>query len=79
MKWLNNSESGEEMLAFTQTEAANIAKLLRYARRDVNRKYEHFKGLHEIGEASEKQQNLMFVYGDLMYLISSVLNAVEHR
>ncbi len=65
------------MLAFTQKDVNDIAKLLKIARRDVSRRFEHFQGLHELGEASEKQQDLMFFYGDLLMLIESVINEAK--
>lgn len=77
MKWLKNPSSGENMLAFTKDEVTDIAKLLKYARRDIIRKYEHFAGLHEAGEATEKQQDLMFAYGELVMLIGTVINEAE--
>lgn len=77
MKWLTNPDSGESMLAFTKGEVADIAKLLKYARRGVVRKYEHFAGLHEIGTATEKQQDLMFAYEELTMLIETVIKEAE--
>lgn len=77
MKWLKNPTSGENMLAFTKDEVADIAKLLKYARRDIVRRYEHFVGLHEVGEATDKQQDLMFAYGELAMLIETVINEAK--
>lgn len=77
MKWLKNPTSGENMLAFTKNEVADIAKLLKYARRDIIRRYEHFVGLHEAGEATDKQQDLMFAYGELSMLIETVINEAK--
>lgn len=77
MKWLKNPTSGENMLAFTKNEVADIAKLLKYARRDIIRRYEHFVGLHEAGEATERQQDLMFAYAELTMLIKTVIKEAE--
>ena len=66
MKWIYEPGEPDMMLALSKRESKAIAKLLEKQRNSVQRKYDHFLDLHEAGEATERQQNLMFEYEDLL-------------
>lgn len=69
MKWINEPGEPLQMLALRTDEAKQVSQLLGTIRKDIERKYEKYKDLHESGEATERQQNLMFEYEEKLTLI----------
>lgn len=75
MKWIYY-EPGEPlpMLALNRYEIKLLAKILKgKVRNDVSRKYEKYKDIHEGGEASERQCNLMDKYEEQLNLIDRII------
>lgn len=61
------------MLALRPSEAKAVAKLLLKQRNNIQKKYDHFEDLHLSGEATERQQNLMFEYDDILGVINNFI------
>lgn len=73
MKWIWEPGETEQMLALRPSEAKAVAKLLLKQRNDIQKKYDHFEDLHLSGEATERQQNLMFEYDDILGVIDNFI------
>lgn len=67
------------MLALRPNEAKAVAKLLLKQRNDIQKKYDHFEDLHLSGEATERQQNLMFEYEDILGVIDNFIELESER
>lgn len=75
MKWVNEPGEAFPMLAFTKDEAKMLIDILSgKTRNDVCRKYEKFKDIHESGEATERQCNLMFKYENQLDFINRIIS-----
>lgn len=79
MKWIWEPEETEQMLALRPNEAKAVAKLLLKQRNDIQKKYDHFEDLHLSGEATERQQNLMFEYEDILGVIDNFIELESER
>lgn len=78
MKWIKDPDTyNREMLALTPEAAKTIANLLKKARRDTQKRYDYYKDLHEAGEATERQQTLMFQYERLFELLNNFISMTE--
>lgn len=71
MKWINapDSYASRSILALELEEAETIALLLKKARNEAAKRFDHYCGLHEAGEATERQQTLMAKYGGVVDFI----------
>lgn len=71
MKWINDPDSYASLpiLALEPEEAETIALLLKKARNEAAKRFDHYCGLHEAGEATERKQTLMAKYGGLVDFI----------
>ena len=67
------------MLALRPNEAKAVAKLLLKQRNDIQKKYDHFEDLHLSGEATERQQSLMFEYEDILGVIDNFIELELER
>lgn len=79
MKWIWEPGGTEQMLALRPNEAKAVAKLLLKQRNDIQKKYDHFEDLHLSGEATERQQNLMFEYEDILGVIDNFIELESER
>ena len=79
MKWIWKPGETEQMLALRPNEAKAVAKLLLKQRNDIQKKYDHFEDLHLSGEATERQQNLMFEYEDILGVIDNFIELESER
>lgn len=79
MKWIWEPGKTEQMLALRPNEAKAVAKLLLKQRNDIQKKYDHFEDLHLSGEATERQQNLMFEYEDILGVIDNFIELESER
>ena len=79
MKWIWEPGETGQMLALRPNEAKAVAKLLLKQRNDIQKKYDHFEDLHLSGEATERQQNLMFEYEDILGVIDNFIELESAR
>lgn len=79
MKWIWEPGETKQMLALRPNEAKAVAKLLLKQRNDIQKKYDHFEDLHLSGEATERQQNLMFEYEDILGIIDNFIELESER
>lgn len=79
MKWIWEPGEIDQMLALRPNEAKIVAKLLEKQRKDTQKKYNHFEDLHLSGEATERQQNLMFEYEDILGVIDNFIELESER
>lgn len=62
------------MLALSQSEVNMLRDILaNQARSNINRKYEKYSDLHESGEATDRQCDLMNKYEDQLSLIDRII------
>lgn len=74
MKWTHDPGEPFPVLALNQNEAKLLTEILvQHARGSVRRKAEKYKDIHESGEATEKQQDLMFKYENQLNLIDNII------
>lgn len=62
------------MLALSQSEVTKLRDILKQARSAVNRKYEKYSDLHEGGEATDSQCDLMWKYDEQLKLIDNIID-----
>lgn len=63
------------MLALNQSEVNMLRDIFaNQARNNINHKYEKYSDLHESGEATERQCNLMNKYEDQLKFIDSIID-----
>ena len=70
-------EPGEpsQMLALSQSEVNMLRDILaNQTRSNINRKYEKYSDLHESGEATDRQCDLMYKYEDQLKLIDGIID-----
>lgn len=79
MKWIWEPGETEQMLVLRPNEAKAVAKLLLKQRNDIQKKYDYFEDLHLSGEATERQQNLMFEYEDILGIIDNFIELESER
>ena len=77
MKWIKDPATGREMLGLLPDEAHAVSSLLKYARRNAAKKFEHYSDLHEAGEATDSQQTFMVVYANEMEFIDKFTHFAE--
>lgn len=79
MKWINDPATfgNRPLLALEPQTAKAIAKLLTKARSEAVKRYEHYNGLFEAGEATDRQTTLMAQYQDTITLIDNFTEAVK--
>lgn len=78
MKWIKDPDSyNKELLALTPEAAKTIANLLKKARSNAKKRYDHYKDLHEAGEATERQQTLMVQYESLFEMLHNFISMTE--
>lgn len=74
MKWTHEPGEAFPVLALNQNEAKMLTEILtQHARRNVRKKYEKYKDIHDIGEATDKQDDLMFKYENQLNLIDNII------
>ena len=74
MKWIYEPGEPSQMLALSQSEVNMLRDILaNQARSNINRKYEKFSDLHESGEATDRQCDLMNKYEDQLSLIDRII------
>ena len=78
MKWIKDPDThNRDLLALTPEAAQTIANLLHKARRNALKRYEYYKDLHESGDATERQQTLMYQYESLFDLLDNFISMAE--
>lgn len=74
MKWTHDPGEPFPVLALNQNEAKLLTEILaQHARRSVRKKAEKYKDIHESGEATERQQNLMCKYEEQLDFIDNII------
>lgn len=80
MKWTHEPGEAFPVLALNQHEAKAMREIVvRYARGPVLRKFEKYKDVHDGGEATVRQDNLMVKYEELLGMIDKFLSYTENR
>lgn len=79
MRWINapDSYASRPLLALLPAEVETIAELLRKVRRDAEKKAEYYTGLHESGEATDRQQTLMVQYTEQVEFIDKFIQTLK--
>lgn len=76
MKWTHDFGEPFPVLAFSQDEVKILIGILKgRVRREVFSRYEKYKDVHESGEATERQIDLMNKYEDQLRLIDRIIEA----
>lgn len=74
MKWTHEPGEALPVLALNQNEAKMLTEILaQHARRNVRKKYEKYKDIHDSGEATDRQNDLMFKYENQLNLIDDII------
>lgn len=74
MKWTHEPGEALPVLALNQNEAKMLTEILaQHARRNVRKKYEKYKDIHDSGEATDRQNDLMFKYENQLNLIDNII------
>lgn len=74
MKWTHDPGEPFPVLALNQYEAKLLTEILdQHARGSVRKKSEKYKDIHESGEATERQQNLMCKYEEQLDFIDKII------
>lgn len=74
MKWTHEPGEAFLVLALNQNEAKMLTEILaQHARRNVRKKYEKYKDIHDSGEATDRQNDLMFKYENQLNLIDNII------
>lgn len=78
MKWTHEPGEAFPVLALNQNEAKMLTEILaQHARRNVLKKYEKYKDIHDSGEATDRQNDLLFKYEEQLNLIENFLDYTE--
>lgn len=78
MKWTHEPGEAFPVLALNQNEAKMLTEILaQHARRNVRKKYEKYKDIHDSGEATDRQNDLLFKYEEQLNLIENFLDYTE--
>ena len=73
MKWTHEPGGALPVLELNQNEAKMLTEILaQHARRNVRKKYEKYKDIHDSGEATDRQNDLMFKYENQLNLIDNI-------
>lgn len=74
MKWTHEPGEAFPVLSLNQNEAKMLTEILaQHARRNVRKKYEKYKDIHDSGEATDRQNDLMFKYENQLNLIDNII------
>ena len=69
MKWIyERSVEGGQALVLDQSEVDTLCSELSPVVKKLQKQYEKYKDIHELGEATERQQDLMFNYKEKLSL-----------
>lgn len=80
MNWTYKPGEAFPLLVLNQHEAKVMREIVvRYARGPVLRKFEKYKDVHDGGEATVRQDNLMVKYEELLGMIDKFLSYTESR
>lgn len=75
MHWTNEPGEPLPMLALSQHEVELLAEILKVkAKKDISSKYEKYKDIHESGEATERQCDLMYKYEEQLDFIDRIID-----
>ncbi len=78
MKWTHEPGEPFPVLALRKEEAKMLAEILaQHARGEVRRRYEKYQDIHESGEATDRQADLMFKYETRLNLIDSFISYTQ--
>lgn len=67
----------EQTVCLTQGECKILLPFFQKAYKELQAKYEKYKDIQEGGEATERQQNLLYKYEDEMGQLESVLSSIK--
>lgn len=74
MKWTHEPGEAFPVLALNQNEAKMLTEILaQHARRNARKKYEKYKDIHDSGESTDRQNDLMFKYENQLELIDNII------
>lgn len=74
MKWTHEPGEAFSVLALNQDEVKRLVEVLaQHARKNVRMKYEKYKDIHDSGEATDRQNDLMFKYEEQFKLIEKII------
>lgn len=74
MKWINEPGEPQQMLALSPSEVNMLRDILTQNRGNIRRKYDRYLDLHESGEATDRQCDLMLKYEDQLALIDKIID-----
>lgn len=73
MKWTFEPGESSPVLALRQEEVKCLANILSQSQSIIRKKYDKYKDIHESGEATDRQSDLMLKYEDQLKLIDNLL------
>lgn len=80
MKWIyENSVQSGQVLGLEQLEVDIISSELGPIVKKLKKQYEKYLDIHESGEATEKQQDLMWMYEDKLSLFEHFISESSIR
>lgn len=77
MKWTFEYGETDQMLALRPREAKIIADILKRSRNKLQKKYDRYQGIHESGEATERQQSKLFEYEGILGVLDEFIKQTE--
>lgn len=76
MEWTYDRESGQ-VLGLTRSEVVALSKELQPQINALRKKVDHYRDIHEGGDATEKQQDLMFEYETRLNFLIALSNQAK--
>lgn len=74
MKWIIEPGEPQQMLAFSKSEVNILRNILAQIRGNISRKYNKYTDIHESGDATDRQCDLMFKYEDQLSLVDKIID-----
>lgn len=74
MKWINEPGEPQQMLALSPSEVNMLRDILVQNRGNIRRKYDKYLDLHESGEATDRQCDLMLKYEDQLAFMDNIIS-----
>ncbi|MCH5235531.1 MAG: hypothetical protein J1E16_09565 [Muribaculaceae bacterium] len=76
MKWIVVFEDGKQQpfLRLDESEVKELIKILKDPYKKALRKLEKYQDIHESGEATERQENILLQTEELVRLMDNIIN-----
>lgn len=78
MEW-TKTEEGHSVLGLTRSEVNELCKEFLAVKKAIQKKYEYYLDLHEVGEATSLQQTLMLEYKERLWFINQLYDEATQR